>query len=292
VIKQTTPNPAKKSDAVAFILPDHVEDQYVEDVGESVPLVVGAPPPSLTERLRAALTNDAFELHAQRITPLHDYERPDRFEVLLRMPNKYGLQTPAAFMNAAEAGDLLPALDLWVIRHTLDMLRRDNRLGRRPRELSINLSAASLLDEKFLERALAEIRGSNIKLGQLGFEVSESVAIHHAQELRALAEPLQAAGCRIALDNCRIGLEIFDLIPQGSISCIKIDGSIVRQLGVSPSTNSLIESIVERATARGIESVAEHVESHLACSTVISVGVDYAQGYHLEAPAPLTKLFY
>jgi EAL domain-containing protein (putative c-di-GMP-specific phosphodiesterase class I) len=246
----------------------------------------------LTERVRTALSNDGFELYAQRITPLRGYNWPERFEVLLRMPDKYGLQTPAAFMAAAASGNLLPAVDLWVVRHTLNMLRHNNRLGRNSRELSVNLSAASLADVTFIEQALAEIRSSNIKPGQLGFEVSESIAIHHQQPLRRLAEQLQAVGCRMTLDNCRIGLEIFDLLSQSAIKCIKIDGSIVRDSGISSSTHALIESMVQRATECGIESVAEHVESQLVCSAIISTGFDYAQGYHLEAPAPLAKLFY
>jgi EAL domain-containing protein (putative c-di-GMP-specific phosphodiesterase class I) len=107
-----------------------------------------------------------------------------------------------------------------------------------------------------------------------------------------LTEQLQAVGCRVTLDNCRSGVGIFNVLPPLSVNCIKIDGSIVREAGLSPATQSLLEAIVRRAAEAGIESVAEHVESQLICSTIISSGFDYAQGFHLEAPAPLAKLFY
>lgn len=291
-MEKPKPVPVQEPEVVALLVPERVDEEDLDEVDGVPPAVIGAPLPSLTERVRTALSKDGFELYAQRITPLHDYSCPERFEVLLRMPDKYGLQTPAAFMAAAESGNLLPALDLWVVRHTLSLLRLNNRLGSGTRELSVNLSAASLSDEAFIEQALAEIRRSKIKPGQLGFEVSESVAIHHLQPLRRLAEQLQAIGCRMTLDNCRMGVEIFDLLSQSAINCIKIDGSIVRDSGLSPSANALIESMVRRASECGIESVAEQVESHLVCSTIIRAGIDYAQGYHLEAPAPLAKLFY
>jgi EAL domain-containing protein (putative c-di-GMP-specific phosphodiesterase class I) len=286
---------------MALLLPESADEQIqvttpavTEDVADepSLPKVVGPPLPSITERVRTALSNDAFELHAQRIAPLHDYSRPERFEVLLRMPDKYGLQTPATFMGAAQAAELMPALDLWVIRHTLSMLRLNNRLGRGGYELSVNLSAASLADAAFIKQALVEIRGSNIKPGQLGFEVAESVALLKPQAFMQLTEQLQAVGCRVTLDNCRSGVGIFNVLPPLSVNCIKIDGSIVREAGLSPATQSLLEAIVRRAAEAGIESVAEHVESQLICSTIISSGFDYAQGFHLEAPAPLAKLFY
>lgn len=297
--KPTVATSTPQADATALLSPD-ITPEAVADEGEGddedeidpVPSVAGAPLPTITERVRAALNNDAFELHAQRIAPLHDYSRPERFEVLLRMPDKYGLQTPASFMSAAQAGELLPALDLWVIRHTLSLLRLNNRLGRDSCELSVNLSAASLADATFLDKMLTEIRGSRVKPGQLGFEVAESVAIRHMQAFRHFTEQLQATGCRVTLDNCRSGVALFDLLLQPTVNCIKIDGSIVRESGINPATQSLLQSIVQRATERGIESVAEHVESQLICSTIINSGFDYAQGFHLEAPAPLAKLFY
>jgi EAL domain-containing protein (putative c-di-GMP-specific phosphodiesterase class I) len=290
--------PSQQADAIALLLPEYpdedLQDAETAAADEDVlpPPVVRTPLPTITERVRIALSHDAFELHAQRITPLHDYSRPERFEVLLRMPDKYGLQTPATFMAAAQAGELMPALDLWVIRHTLSMLRLNNRLGRNSCELSVNLSAASLADATFIEQALGEIRSSNIKPGQLGFEIAEQVALPHQQAFRQLTEQLHAVGCRVTLDNCRSGVGIFELLPPASINCIKIDGSIVREAGVSPATQSLLEALVQLAAARGIESVAEHVESQLICSTIISSGFDYAQGFHLEVPAPLAKLFY
>lgn len=288
----TTARP-QQSDASALLPPENVEDEVDNTPDDApIPVVVSAPIPTLIERVRTALSNDAFELYAQRIAPLHDYNSPERFEVLLRMPDKYGLQTPATFMAAAQAADLMPELDLWVIRHTLKMLRLNNRLGRASCELSVNVSAASLSNAKVVEQMLIDIRSANIKRGQLGFEVSESVAIAHRQAFGQLTEQLQDVGCRMTLDNCRTGIGIFDVLPHLTVNCIKIDGSIVRESGINAGTQSLLGAMVKRAAASGMESVAEHVESQLICSAIMNSGFDYAQGYHLELPAPLSKLFY
>ncbi len=284
------PMPAVTEDVVAPGAP--TMNPATADDDPQIPLIIGLPLRSLAQRLRSALTHNAFELHVQRIAPLHNYHRPERFEVLLRMPDKYGLLTPAAFMSTAEASGLQPELDLWVTHRVVQVLRKDKILGRsQHRELCVNLSAASLESSHFIERLLDHLHDSPLLPGQLVFEIAERIAIEHPQALQRLSKQLCDAGCRIALDNCRVGTEIFDLLPQWSIDCIKVDGSLTRLMSAHIPTNLLVRSLVQRATEYGIESVAEQVESQQVCNSLLGAGIDYAQGFHLEPPEPLARQF-
>ncbi len=248
------------------------------------------PLPSLAERLRAALDDNGFDLHVQRITPLHSYDQPERFEVLLRMPDKHGLRLPATFLGTAEASGLMPELDRWVVRQLLRTLHRERSLGHsNRREFCINLSEASLLDDGFAELLMADLAKSPGLCRQLVFEVSEHIAVKHPEAFSALGARLHKAGCRIALDNCRIGLGIFDLLPRWPVSCIKIDGALIRQMGTNAHVDTLIRTMAHMAEERGIESVAEQVESERTCRALIGTGLDFAQGFHLELPEPLLK---
>ena len=240
------------------------------------------------ERLSAALRDDAFELHMQRITPLHSYHAPERFEVLLRMPDAHGLAMPATFLGSAESTGLMPQLDQWVVRQVLRCLQRERALGHGTRrEFGINLSVVSLLDQRFVERMIAEVRRSEIVATQLMFEVTEKVALQEPRAFQALATQLRAAGCRLTLDNCR-SMAVLDHLEDETLSCIKIDGSLIRQIGTNVRVTTLVNDMLQRAGERGLESVAEQVESPLVCSRLLGAGFDYAQGFHLEAPAPLS----
>ena len=39
----------------------------------------------------------------------------------------------------------------------------------------------------------------------------------------------------------------------------------------------------------GIRTIAEHVESRETLEILESIGVQYAQGYHIAAPAPVSR---
>jgi EAL domain-containing protein (putative c-di-GMP-specific phosphodiesterase class I) len=253
-------------------------------------IVSKSPLPSLVERLRAALRDNAFDLHVQRITPLHSYDQPERFEVLLRMPDKHGLKLPATFLGTAEANGLMPELDRWVVRQLLRTLHRERSLGHsNRREFCINLSEASLLNDGFAELLMTDLAKSPGLCRQLVFEVSEHIAVKHPEAFSALGARLHKVGCRIALDNCRIGLGIFDLLPRWPVSCIKIDGALIRQMGTNTHVDTLVRTMAHMAEERGIESVAEQVESERMCRALIGTGLDFAQGFHLELPEPLLK---
>ena len=81
----------------------------------------------MDERIRLALRQNAFDLYAQRIAPLRDAQRPQRYEVLLRMNDGKALYTPQAFFGAAEAHELMPELDHWVIRELMSALKQPVR---------------------------------------------------------------------------------------------------------------------------------------------------------------------
>jgi EAL domain-containing protein (putative c-di-GMP-specific phosphodiesterase class I) len=98
-------------------------------------------------------------------------------------------------------------------------------------------------------------------------------------------------GCRIALDNCRTGLGTFGLLRDWPVSCLKIDGSVIRDVSAHAQARSVVRAIAELAQQRGIETVAECVETEEVRATLWEIGLDFAQGFHIEAPQPLESLF-
>ena len=52
----------------------------------------------------------------------------------------------------------------------------------------------------------------------------------------------------------------------------------------------MIESIVRIAKGLGKRTIAEHVEDAQTLDAMRSMGVDYAQGFHIGHPAPVARL--
>lgn len=270
----------------------------------SAPAKAAAPPPKVVrfagmrsdmpmdERIRLALRQGAFDLYAQRISPLKDGSRPERYEVLLRMNDGHALYTPQAFFGAAEAHELMPELDQWVIRELMATLKkRAVALRTKCLEFAVNISAQTLLTDTFSEYVLQELKHSSIPAGLLVFEIAESDAIEHQYSLSILARRLHAAGCRIALDNCRSGARSFDTLYRSPVSCLKIDGSLIRHIVSNCRYESQVRAMARMATEMGLETVAECVETETIRERLLAMDIDYAQGYHLARPEPLGTLF-
>ena len=53
---------------------------------------------------------------------------------------------------------------------------------------------------------------------------------------------------------------------------------------------AMVKSINEIAHIMGKETVAEFVENADILNKLLEIGVDYAQGFHLDTPKPLSSL--
>jgi EAL domain-containing protein (putative c-di-GMP-specific phosphodiesterase class I) len=248
-------------------------------------------PLAMEERIRLALREDGFRLYAQRITPMRDSERADRYEILLRMDDGVSMQAPQAFFAVAEASELMPELDQWVVRELMATLRtRAASLRTNCREFSVNVSAQTLLTDRFSEYVLQELKRSSIPPGALVFEIAESDAIEHQYSLSILAKRLHSVGCRIALDNCRAGLRTFETVRKWPISCIKIDGSLIRNVVSNCRYETQVRAVAKMASGLGLETVAECVESENIHERLLSMEIDYLQGFHFGRPKPLLEV--
>jgi diguanylate cyclase (GGDEF)-like protein/PAS domain S-box-containing protein len=155
-----------------------------------------------------ALAQGRFVLHAQRIVPT----RPggsDYCEILVRMLDRDGgLIHPSEFIPAAERYDLMVDVDRWVMRQTLGRLAP--QLLRHPRlTVSINLSAQSLNDPKFLPFFLDLLHHSGIPGSRIILEITETALVNNLEIASSIVERLRTAGCRVALDDFGTGLSSF-----------------------------------------------------------------------------------
>jgi EAL domain-containing protein (putative c-di-GMP-specific phosphodiesterase class I) len=98
---------------------------------------------------------------------------------------------------------------------------------------------------------------------------------------------LRALGCRFALDDFGIGFTSFSHLKTLPIDLIKIDGSFIRNLQSSQTDFGLVRAITQVAKLFGKEVVAEFVESEGVLKLLQSIGVDFAQGYHVGKPLPM-----
>jgi EAL domain-containing protein (putative c-di-GMP-specific phosphodiesterase class I) len=217
---------------------------------------------------------------------------PVHHEVLLRLRDRDGtLVPPMAFIPAAERYRLMPRLDRWVIRRTLETLAQVNDArGLGEATFAINLSGATLDDEALAEFVANELRASGVPGTCIGFEITETAAISNFTHAVRLIDTIRALGCRFSLDDFGSGLSSFAYMRHLPVDCLKIDGSFVRMIATSAVDRAMVASINEIGHLMGLRTIAEFVEDDTALQQLHALGVDYAQGYGLRRPAPLADV--
>lgn len=241
-------------------------------------------------RLRLALEHDRFRLHAQTISALQGTGAGLHLEVLLRLAeNTEELIAPGCFIPAAEHYGMMPAIDRWVVRHTLRALAQHQAAGGGPavHTCAINLSGTSLGDESLLRYIHTEIEQSGVDPHRLCFEITETSAISHLPSAVRLMKDLQQLGCRFALDDFGVGMSSFTYLKHLPVDYLKIDGSFVRDLLDDPTNRAMVEMINHIGHVMGKETIAEFAESMDIVDALRAIGVDHAQGYALSRPIPL-----
>jgi EAL domain-containing protein (putative c-di-GMP-specific phosphodiesterase class I) len=68
---------------------------------------------------------------------------------------------------------------------------------------------------------------------------------------------------------------------------IKIDGSLISEIGTNPAMVAIVESIVYFAKQLGIRTIAEYVSSESVFLEAKRIGLDYVQGYYIGKPSPI-----
>ena len=112
----------------------------------------------------------------------------------------------------------------------------------------------------------------------------ESVAASHIEQLQTLAASLRHRGFRFALEAFGAGRDSHGLLANMELDFVKIDGAIVQALAQDTELQSQVRNLVEAATRRKIQTIAERVEDANTMAVLWQLGVRYIQGYLVHAP--------
>lgn len=235
------------------------------------------------ERIRRALAVDGFVLYLQPILDLST-RRVAMYEVLLRMRDERGITLPGAFLGIAERHGLIHEIDRWVVGSSLDLLERNPDL-----KLSVNISAQSLDDDQLLDLIRTRLEASTFEPEHLVIEVTETSAIVNIDRAQKFAVAMHRFGSAFALDDFGTGFGSFAYLKQIPAEYLKIDGEFVAAPR-SHIDDSVIEVIVSLAKALEKKTIAEYVEDEATLEALVEAGVDYAQGFHIGRPGPVSQV--
>ena len=239
-------------------------------------------------RINNALEESRFDLYRMRILPLTGDEEGEHYELLLRMRDETGkIVSPDQFIVAAERYGITPSIDRWVVNNLFRWLVSEADERERLALVAVNLSGQSLGDEKFLPFVIDHFHRSGVDPGKVCFEITETAAIANFSQAKRFIQALRDLGCKFALDDFGTGLSSFSYLRQFPVDYLKIDGSFVRGMVNDTIDREMVRSINEIGHLTGKKTIAEFAENDDIIQMLRAMGVDYAQGYGVEAPHQL-----
>jgi diguanylate cyclase (GGDEF)-like protein/PAS domain S-box-containing protein len=243
-------------------------------------------------RIREALEDNRFTLYQQKAMPLSNRAEGRAYtEILIRMLDEKSEPIPtAAFLPAAQRYDLMPRIDRWVLR-TFCTFMRETQETREPDidVYAINLCGQSLSDERFLDFAIDQLQQNAIAPENICFEISETAAIANLTRAMRFISAVKEMGCLFALDDFGSGLSSFAYLKNLGVDFLKIDGSFIKDTANEPVDYAMVKIVNQIGHVMDILTIAESVERKSVLVKLKELGVDYAQGFEITEPTPLSE---
>jgi len=235
------------------------------------------------KHIKSALMENRFRLVQQPIASLLGEDK-GMFDVLVRMLDEQGNEVlPAEFIAAAERNDLMKNIDRWVVGASMSFAA-----NRKASCIFVRLSKDTVLDKSVLAWLETQLKSLKIEPQRLCMQVTEEMANQYVRQTKELAESLRKLGFRFALEHFGTGRDPLKLLNDIEMNFIKVDGSLMQGLSTNQIQQQRVKGLVEAAKRKGIETVAERVEDANTMAVLWQLGIEFIQGYFVNAPEDVT----
>jgi diguanylate cyclase (GGDEF)-like protein/PAS domain S-box-containing protein len=235
------------------------------------------------KHIKSALMENRFRLVQQPIASLLGEDK-GMFDVLVRMLDEQGSEVlPAEFIAAAERNDLMKNIDRWVIGASMSFAA-----NRKASCIFVRVSKDTVLDKSLLTWLDTQLKSLKIEAKRICIQVTEELANQYVRQTKDLADSLRKLGFRFALEHFGTGRDPLKLLADLDMNFIKIDGSLMQGLSTNQIQQQRVKGLVEAAKRKGIETVAERVEDANTMAVLWQLGIEFIQGYFVNAPEDVT----
>jgi diguanylate cyclase (GGDEF)-like protein len=202
------------------------------------------------------------------------------YEALVRFPPCQHFATPDELFAAAGSLNMESSVDLACLRAAL---REAPRII--DADLFVNVVIGTLFDETGgLHAFEAAVRDARIDPASIVLEFSERDPVPDLSRLQGIAARLRAHGYRIAVDDAGAGHASMQVIAELRPEFIKVDQSLVRTLDADRARRGLMVSLLSFSNHIGARLIAEGIETDRELEALLSVGVEFGQGWLLGKP--------
>jgi diguanylate cyclase (GGDEF)-like protein/PAS domain S-box-containing protein len=238
-----------------------------------------------SELERALATHQLFVVH-QPIVSTHT-GRVAGTEALLRWNHpERGVLTPPVFLEMAEESGAIGPIGDWVIRQACTDARSwmDTHVVDGSFVVHVNVSARQLSDSGFVERVMGSLKETKLEPFHLALEINETTMLNDNPAIMRTLNALKRLGVKLAIDDFGTGYSSLAHLRDFPADFLKLDGTLVRDIGLQGSDDPIVRSIIQLAHSLNMSVIAEWVTTDDQTQRLRLLGCDFVQGNRIGEP--------
>tara|TARA_R110002072_G_scaffold112331_2_gene241327 strand:- start:40981 stop:43077 length:2097 start_codon:yes stop_codon:yes gene_type:complete len=231
-----------------------------------------------------ALENDKFKLLFQPIISLRG-QGDEHYEAFVRMLNEEGEEiSPYDFLPPSGPSMMASKIDKWVILQTIKQLSEHRSKGHETK-LFINLTAETLQDKTFSSWLNVALKAARLPGDSLILQIPENSAISYLKQVKEFTKDITTLHCKLSINQFGRALNPFNLMKHIEPDYIKLEGSFTKDMQKNDESKESAKEMIETLQSMGKITIVPLVESASMLSALWQAGVNYIQGYYLQAPS-------
>lgn len=243
----------------------------------------------LAEDLGAAVAAGAIDVVYQPIVAVDDL-RVVGFETLARWQRDQVPVRPDVFVPLAEeSGLIVPLGDVVLSKVSADVAEMLPDGGTDPPTVTVNISAAQLVDPGFTTSVRAAVAA--IAPYRLVLEITEREGLTPDRAVLEAMSAIVDMGVRFAVDDFGVGFSSISYLTDLPVDFVKVDASLTLAIDTDERARTLLRSVARMGQTLGLDVIVEGIERESQLAALRADSTDLlAQGYLFHRPMPAGEL--
>lgn len=241
---------------------------------------------AITNSMEAALAGNQFQIYLQPKYRIED-EHLVGAEALVRWVHpEWGFQSPAEFIPLFEKNGFITQLDQYVWDRVCAVLRDWDDRSFKPISISVNVSRADIFNADLADILVKTVQKYNLSPSRLHLEITESAYTETPRQIIDTVSNLRKLGFIVEMDDFGSGYSSLNMLNELPIDILKLDMKFIQSETAKPSSQGILQFIINLARWMHLSVVAEGVETREQLLRLAEIGCDYVQGYYFARPMP------
>ena len=206
-------------------------------------------------------------------------------EALARWVRHKTIVPPMDFIPVLEREGTICELDFYVFETACRDIREWLKAGTEPVRISSNFSKLHLRNEDFADRILNIMHKYEIDGKYVEIELTEVSDFDDAIAMQKFIDIMRQNGIGVAIDDFGTGYSTLNVLKDYNISVVKIDKSLLNNIGkVGSHDEVILRNVVKMARELDKDVIAEGVETQEQADYLKGINCGSAQGFLFDKP--------